>query len=54
MDLGRLTRQYVSTPNMECTDMTDDNGNDKSGDRRDMGSVLRECHEKEAFNFALF
>ncbi|MDP6491438.1 MAG: ATP-binding protein [Kiritimatiellia bacterium] len=34
--------------------MTDDNGNNESSDRRDLGNVLRECHEKEAFNFALF
>ncbi len=34
--------------------MRDDNGNDSHSERRELGSVLRECHEKEVFNFALF
>ncbi|MBL7077582.1 MAG: hypothetical protein ISS31_08925 [Kiritimatiellae bacterium] len=34
--------------------MPEDNGNDIDDVKRELGSVLRECHEKEAFNFALF
>ncbi len=34
--------------------MTEKNGNDIGEVRRELGNVLRECHEKEEFNFALF
>jgi signal transduction histidine kinase len=34
--------------------MTEEYGNDIAEVKRELGNVLRECHEKEAFNFALF
>jgi len=34
--------------------MTEENENDFNDVKRELGKVLRECHEKEEFNFALF
>ncbi len=34
--------------------MSEDNGIDAIDVKRELGTILRECHEKEEFNFALF